>query len=47
MTNGFAIALGLCIIGFFALDHFVLHLDAARFTMLKLIAVIDWMAVWR
>ncbi|MEJ6398692.1 hypothetical protein [Yoonia sp. 208BN28-4] len=47
MTNGIAIFLALLIIGFFALDHYVLHLDALTFLFRRLIAVIDILAFWR
>ena len=47
MTNSIAIGLVLTIVGFFLLDHFVLHLDAATFLLRKLIALIDTLAFWR
>ena len=47
MTNRIAIGLVVAIAGFFALDTFVLHLDAAPFLMRKLIDLIDTLAFWR
>ena len=47
MTNGIAIGLFASIAGFFALDHFVLHLDAAVVLMRYLIDAIAFLAVWR
>jgi hypothetical protein len=47
MTNKTAVFLGLLIVGFFALDHFVLHWDAPVFLMRKLVALIEYLAFWR
>lgn len=47
MTNGVAIGLVLVIGGFFALDHFVLHLEAGTFLLRKTIAFIQVLAFWR
>ncbi|SMY07931.1 hypothetical protein LOM8899_02076 [Flavimaricola marinus] len=47
MTNGIAIALFLCIVGFFALDHFVLHWEAGVFVARKALDLIQTMAFWR
>ncbi len=47
MTNAIAIFLGLLIIGFLALDHYVLHLDAVTFLFRKLISLIDILTFWR
>lgn len=47
MTNGIAIGLVIVIAGFFALDHFHLHLDAGVFLLRKMIALIQFMAFWR
>ena len=47
MSNTLAFTLVIIIVGFFALDHFVLQLDAARFLFRKLIDLIQWMAIWR
>ncbi len=47
MTNTIAIWLGIFIIGFFVLDHFVFHLDAMTFFLRLLIETIAKIAVWR
>lgn len=47
MTNTIAIWLGLIIIGFFALDHFVLHLGAIEVIMRGLLQLISKLAFWR
>ena len=47
MTNQIAMGLAIAIIGFFALDHFVWHLDALTFVMRKILAMTKAMAVWR
>lgn len=47
MTNTIAIWLGLAIIGFFALDHFVLHLDAIEIVLRGILELIDKVAFWR
>ena len=47
MTNTLAIWLFLFIVAFFALDYFVLHLDAARFLARKGLDLIDYLAFWR
>lgn len=47
MTNRIAIGLFILIVGFFVLDHFVLHLDAATFLMRELVDLINAMAFWR
>lgn len=47
MTNKIALGLGLCIGGFFALDHFVWQLDAHIFAMRFLVDAIGYLAVWR
>ncbi|MCR8725247.1 hypothetical protein [Frigidibacter sp. ROC022] len=46
VTNTLATILGLMIIGFLLLDHFVLHLDAAVFLFRKLGELTTWMAFW-
>lgn len=47
MTNTLAIWLALLIVGFFALDHFVLHLDAATIVLRKIVDLIGILAFWR
>ncbi|MEN8896298.1 MAG: hypothetical protein ABF248_09450 [Yoonia sp.] len=47
MTNTLAIWLGLLIIGFFVLDHFVLHWDAINVVLRGLLDVIGKVAFWR
>ncbi|MCO4841525.1 MAG: hypothetical protein KC439_01275 [Yoonia sp.] len=47
MTNTIAIWLGLTIIGFFALDHFVLHLNAIEIVLRGILQLIDKVAFWR
>ncbi len=47
MTNGIAVFLGVLIIGFFALDHFVLHWEVPVFLMRKLTTFIEYLAFWR
>lgn len=47
MTNTIAIWLALLIVGFFALDYFVLHLDAATIALRKVIDLIGVIAFWR
>lgn len=47
MTNTIAIWLGLAIIGFFALDRFVLHLNGIEIVLRGLLQLIDKVAFWR
>jgi hypothetical protein len=47
MTNGIAFTLFLIIAGFFVLDHFVLHWDAAVFIGRKGVELIEVLAFWR
>ena len=47
MTNQIAIGLAVFILGFLALDYFVLHLDALTFILRKLIELIRFIAFWR
>ena len=47
MTNSIAIGILLALVAFFALDAYVLHLDAALFLARKGLALIDWLAFWR
>lgn len=47
MTNPIALALGLCIVGFFVLDLFVLHMGAGLLIAQKFMGLIEWIAFWR
>jgi hypothetical protein len=47
MTNAVALCLAILIIGFFVLDHFVLHLDAIAIVLRLLIEMIGKVAFWR
>lgn len=47
MTTKLTIILALLIAGFFALDHYVLHLNAFVFLAKKLIDLMNYMAIWR
>ena len=47
MTNALSIGLIAAIAAFFAVDYFVLHLDAGVFLLRKLIALIQVVAFWR
>jgi hypothetical protein len=47
MTNALAIGLVIFIAAFFALDHFVLHLDAPLFLARKFYDMLEWLAFWR
>ena len=47
MTNAVAIGLIVAIAGFFALDHFVLHLDAPLFLAREFYDLLQWVAFWR
>jgi hypothetical protein len=47
MTNSLAIGIILFLIGFFALDYFVLGLDAPLFLARKGIDLIQYLAFWR
>lgn len=47
MTNTLALILATLIIGFFALDYFVLHLDAGPVLLRKIIELIQILAFWR
>jgi len=47
MSNTLAISLIILVVGFLALDHYVLHWDVALFAMRKLIGMIDTLAIWR
>tara|TARA_B110000967_G_scaffold177447_1_gene191562 strand:- start:1175 stop:1318 length:144 start_codon:yes stop_codon:yes gene_type:complete len=47
MTNIIAIWLGIFVLGFFVLDHFVFHLDAMTFILRLLIETIAKIAFWR
>ncbi len=47
MTTRIAIILFLLIAGFFALDHYVLHLNAGVFLAKKMIDLMNYIAIWR
>jgi hypothetical protein len=47
MTTQLTLWLLALITGFFVLDAFWLHWDAAKFLALRLIALIDVLAIWR
>lgn len=47
MTNTIAVWIVVLIAGFFLLDHFVLHLDAALFLARKGLLGLDYLAFWR
>lgn len=47
MTNALAIGLVTFIAAFFALDFFVLDLDAPLFLARKFYDMLEWLAVWR
>ena len=47
MTNGIAIGIVLALAGFFALDHYVLHIDAAVFLGRKGLDLLGYVAFWR
>lgn len=47
MTNTSAIGLVLFIAAFFALDHFVLDMDAPLFLARKFYDLLQWVAFWR
>ena len=47
MTNALAIGLLIVIAAFFALDHYVLHLDAPLFLARKFYDLLQWVAFWR
>lgn len=47
MTTKLALILAALILGFFALDHFVLHLGAPLFLARKLADLVEWIAFWR
>ncbi|MBU2993474.1 hypothetical protein Q4555_00210 [Octadecabacter sp. 1_MG-2023] len=47
MTTKLSIILILLIVGFFVLDHYVLHLDAGVFLAKKGIELINYLAIWR
>ena len=47
MNNSLAIVLALLIIGFFALDHFVLHLNAPMLALDAVVSLTKKMAFWR
>jgi hypothetical protein len=47
MTNAIALFLAALILGFLALDHFVLGWGVPAFVMRQLIDLIDALAFWR
>ncbi len=47
MTNTIALWLAALILGFLALDHFVLDWNVPLFLGRKLLDLIEWMAFWR
>jgi len=47
VTNTIALWLACIIIGFFVLDHFILHLDAVTHVMRGVLFLINKAAVWR
>ena len=47
MTNTIAIWLGLLIIGFLVLDHYVLHWDVLTVALRLLLTTIEKVAFWR
>lgn len=47
MTTKIALALAALIAAFFALDIYVLHLDAGMFLGKKLLELITYLAFWR
>jgi len=47
MTTRLSLILALLIVGFFVLDHYVLHLDAGVFLAKKGIELINYIAIWR
>lgn len=47
MTNSIALALAILLIGFFALDYFVLDWDLPVFLARRLAQLSDWIAFWR
>lgn len=47
MTTRLTFILSALIIGFFVLDHYVLHLDALVFLSKKGLVFIEYIAFWR
>ncbi|WP_394177863.1 hypothetical protein [Yoonia maritima] len=47
MTNTVAFILAVLIMGFVALDHYVLEWGSVPFLFRKLIDLIDYIAIWR
>lgn len=47
MTNALALWFVALIAAFFALDHFVLQLDAPLFLAQKFLDLLRWVAFWR
>jgi len=47
MTTRLALILACLIVGFFVLDHYVLHLNAFVFLAKKMIDLMNYVAIWR
>ncbi|MDJ0627241.1 MAG: hypothetical protein QNJ44_03185 [Rhodobacter sp.] len=47
MTNTLALWLAALILGFLALDYFLLGLDVPLFVARRLMELIEWLAFWR
>ena len=47
MTNKIAIFLGILIIGFLAVDHYYYDWAMTTFLIRKLLALIEYLAIWR
>jgi hypothetical protein len=47
MPTSVAFGIALAFVGFLALDHYVLHLDAALFFAREAAALVNWVAFWR
>jgi len=47
MTTRLTIILALLIAAFFALDHYVLHMNAFVFLAKKMIELMNYIAIWR
>ncbi len=47
MTNALAITLGVLIVGFFILDHYVIEGEMALFLGRRSLGLIEYLAFWR
>lgn len=47
MTNAIALFLGILLIGFLATDAIVYEWDMTHFTIRKILALIEYIAIWR